>query len=196
MVQVSRRQFMQVTGSSLAASSLAVLGFSPSTALAEVRQFKLTQAKVTRQTCTYCSVGCGLLMYAHGDSVRNVKETIMHVEGDPDHPVNRGTLCPKGAALMDFVNSPNRLKFPEYRAPGSNEWKRMSWDEALDRIARLLKDDRDANFQEQNASGRTVNRWLSTGMLAASASSNEAGYITHKVARSWGLLALDNQARV
>lgn len=196
MVQVSRRQFMQVTGSSLAASSLAVLGFSPSTALAEVRQFKLTQAKVTRQTCTYCSVGCGLLMYAHGDSVRNVKETVMHVEGDPDHPVNRGTLCPKGAALMDFVNSPNRLKFPEYRAPGSNEWKRMSWDEALDRIARLLKDDRDANFQEQNASGQTVNRWLSTGMLAASASSNEAGYITHKVARSWGLLALDNQARV
>ena len=196
MVQVSRRQFMQVTGSSLAASSLAVLGFSPSTALAEVRQFKLTQAKVTRQTSTYCSVGCGLLMYAHGDSVRNVKETIMHVEGDPDHPVNRGTLCPKGAALMDFVNSPNRLKFPEYRAPGSNEWKRMSWDEALDRIARLLKDDRDANFQEQNASGQTVNRWLSTGMLAASASSNEAGYITHKVARSWGLLALDNQARV
>ena len=196
MVQVSRRQFMQVTGSSLAASSLAVLGFSPSTALAEVRQFKLTQAKVTRQTCTYCSVGCGLLMYAHGDSVRNVKETIMHVEVDPDHPVNRGTLCPKGAALMDFVNSPNRLKFPEYRAPGSNEWKRMSWDEALDRIARLLKDDRDANFQEQNASGQTVNRWLSTGMLAASASSNEAGYITHKVARSWGLLALDNQARV
>ena len=196
MVQVSRRQFMQVTGSSLAASSLAVLGFSPSTALAEVRQFKLTQAKVTRQTCTYCSVGCGLLMYAHGDSVRNVKETIMHVEGDPDHPVNRGTLCPKGAALMDFVNSPNRLKFPEYRAPGSNEWKRMSWDEALDRIARLLKDDRDANFQEQNASGQTVNRWLSTGMLAASAASNEAGYITHKVARSWGLLALDNQARV
>ena len=196
MVQVSRRQFMQVTGSSLAASSLAVLGFSPSTALAEVRQFKLTQAKVTRQTCTYCSVGCGLLMYAHGDSVRNVKETIMHVEGDPDHPVNRGTLCPKGAALMDFVNSPNRLKFPEYRAPGSNEWKRMSWDEALDRIARLLKDDRDANFQEQNASGQTVNRWLSTGMLAASASSNEAGYITHKVARSWGLLAFDNQARV
>ena len=196
MVQVSRRQFMQVTGSSLAASSLAVLGFSPSTALAEVRQFKLTQAKVTRQTCTYCSVGCGLLMYAHGDSVRNVKETIMHVEGDPDHPVNRGTLCPKGAALMDFVNSPNRLKFPEYRAPGSNEWKRMSWDEALGRIARLLKDGRDANFQEQNASGQTVPRWLPTGMLPASASSNEAGYITHKVARSWGLLALDNQARV
>lgn len=187
---------MQVTGSSLAASSLAVLGFSPSAALAEVRQFKLTAAKVTRQTCTYCSVGCGLLMYSHSDGVRNAKLSVMHVEGDPDHPVNRGTLCPKGAALMDFVNSPNRLKYPEYRAPGSSEWKRMSWDEALDRIARLLKDDRDANFQAQNAAGQTVNRWLTTGMLAASASSNEAGYVTHKVARSWGLLALDNQARV
>lgn len=196
MVQFSRRQFMQVTGSSLAASSLAVLGFSPSAALAEVRQFKLTAAKVTRQTCTYCSVGCGLLMYSHSDGVRNAKLSVMHVEGDPDHPVNRGTLCPKGAALMDFVNSPNRLKYPEYRAPGSSEWKRMSWDEALDRIARLLKDDRDANFQAQNAASQTVNRWLTTGMLAASASSNEAGYVTHKVARSWGLLALDNQARV
>lgn len=196
MVQFSRRQFMQLTGSSLAASSLAVLGFSPSAALAEVRQFKLTAAKVTRQTCTYCSVGCGLLMYSHSDGVRNAKLSVMHVEGDPDHPVNRGTLCPKGAALMDFVNSPNRLKYPEYRAPGSSEWKRMSWDEALDRIARLLKDDRDANFQAQNAAGQTVNRWLTTGMLAASASSNEAGYVTHKVARSWGLLALDNQARV
>lgn len=196
MVQFSRRQFMKVTGSSLAASSLAVMGFSPSAALAEVRQFKLTAAKVTRQTCTYCSVGCGLLMYSHSDGVLNAKQSVMHVEGDPDHPVNRGTLCPKGAALLDYVNSPNRLKYPEYRAPGSSEWKRMSWDEAFDRIARLLKDDRDANFEAQNAAGQTVNRWLTTGMLAASASSNEAGYVTHKVARSWGLLALDNQARV
>ena len=130
------------------------------------------------------------------DSVRNVKETIMHVEGDPDHPVNRGTLCPKGASLLDFVHSPSRLKYPEYRAPGSSEWKRMSWDEALNRIAKLLKEDRDANFVETNDKGQKVNRWLTTGMLAASASSNEAGYITHKVARSWGLLAFDNQARV
>lgn len=196
MVQISRRQFMRVTGSSLAGSSLAVMGFSPATALAEVRQFKLAATSVTRQTCTYCSVGCGILMYSYGDGVRNAKQNVMHVEGDPDHPVNRGTLCPKGASLMDFVNSPNRLKYPEYRAPGSNEWKRISWDDAFTRIASLLKADRDANFQEQNAAGQTVNRWLSTGMLAASASSNEAGYITHKVARSWGLLALDNQARV
>ena len=196
MVQLSRRQFMKVTGTTLAGSSLALMGFSPATALAEVRQFKLTQAIVTRQTCTYCSVGCGILMYALGDGAKNTRQSLIHVEGDPDHPVNRGTLCPKGAGLLDIVHSPNRLLYPEYRAPGSSEWKRMSWDEALTRITQHLKADRDANFVEKTADGQTVNRWLTTGMLAASASSNEAGYITHKVARSWGLLAFDNQARV
>lgn len=195
-MQVSRRQFMKVTGSTLAGSSLALMGFSPTNALAEVRQYKLSSATVTRQTCTYCSVGCGILMYALGDGGKNTKLSLIHVEGDPDHPVNRGTLCPKGAGLLDFVHSPNRLQFPEYRAPGSNEWKRLSWDDALTRISKLLKDDRDANFVEKTDDGMTVNRWLTTGMLAASASSNEAGYVTHKVARSWGLLALDNQARV
>lgn len=196
MVQYSRRQFMQVTGSTLAGSSLALMGFSPTNALAEVRQYKLAATTVTRQTCTYCSVGCGILMYAIGDGSKNTRLSVMHVEGDPDHPVNRGTLCPKGAGLLDFVHSPNRLQFPEYRAPGSNEWTRLSWDDALTRITKLLKEDRDANFVEKTEDGLTVNRWLTTGMLAASASSNEAGYVTHKVARSWGLLALDNQARV
>ena len=196
MVQYSRRQFMQVTGSTLAGSSLALMGFSPTNALAEVRQYKLAATTVTRQTCTYCSVGCGILMYAIGDGSKNTRLSVMHVEGDPDHPVNRGTLCPKGAGLLDFVHSPNRLQFPEYRAPGSNEWQRLSWDDALTRITKLLKEDRDANFVEKTEDGLTVNRWLTTGMLAASASSNEAGYVTHKVARSWGLLALDNQARV
>jgi formate dehydrogenase major subunit len=196
MVQLSRRQFMKVTGSSLAGSSLALMGFSPTSALAEVRQYKLAATTVTRQTCTYCSVGCGILMYSLGDGAKNAKRAVIHVEGDPDHPVNRGTLCPKGASLLDIVNSPNRLQYPEVREPGSNEWKRVSWDEAMGRIAKLMKEDRDANFVEKTDDGLTVNRWLTTGMLAASASSNEAGYITHKVARSWGLLAFDNQARV
>ena len=120
----------------------------------------------------------------------------MHIEGDPDHPVNRGTLCPKGAGLLDFVHSPNRLKYPEVREPGSTEWKRIGWAEALDRIAKLMKADRDANFIANTADGKPVNRWVSTGMLCASASSNETGYITHKAFRSLGMLAFDNQARV
>ena len=195
-MDMNRRHFFRVSGAGLVGSSLVAMGFSPAAALAEVRQYKLAATTVTRQTCTYCSVGCGILMYALGDGVKNAKLSVIHVEGDPDHPVNRGTLCPKGAGLLDFVHSPNRLLYPEYRAPGSNEWKRLSWDDALTRIAKLLKDDRDANFQAKTDDGLTVNRWLSTGMLAASASSNEAGYITYKVARSWGLLAFDNQARV
>ena len=112
--------------------------------------------------------------------------SIFHIEGDPDHPVNRGTLCPKGAGLIDFIHSKSRLKFPEYRAPGSDRWQRISWDDALDRIAKLMKQDRDANFVAKTPEGLTVNRWVTTGMLAASASTNEVGYLTAKVARSFG----------
>ncbi len=196
MSDMTRRQFLAITGSGLAGSSLALLGFSPGPALAEVREFKLSRATETRNTCPYCSVSCGLLMYSLGDKSKNATASIFHIEGDPDHPVNRGTLCPKGAALIDFIHSPSRLTHPEYRASGSDRWQRISWDEALERVARLMKQDRDANFIAKNAEGLTVNRWLTTGMLAASASSNEAGYITHKVIRSLGVLAFDNQARV
>ncbi|MDE1947284.1 MAG: formate dehydrogenase, partial [Burkholderiales bacterium] len=150
-MEYSRRQFMRVTGSALAGSSLALMGFSPATALAEVRQYKLAACTVTRQTCTYCSVGCGILMYSLGDGAKNARASVIHVEGDPDHPVNRGTLCPKGASLLDFVNSPDRLRYPEYRAPGSSEWKRLSWSDALDRIAKLMKADRDAHFVQTTA---------------------------------------------
>jgi formate dehydrogenase major subunit len=196
MAELSRRQFLKVSGASLAGSSLALIGFSPTAALAEVREFKLARATVTRNTCPYCSVSCGVLMYSLGDNAKNAKASIFHIEGDPDHPVNRGTLCPKGAGLIDFIHSKSRLSHPEYRAPGSDKWQRTTWDDALDRIAKLMKADRDANFIEKNTDGLTVNRWLSTGMLAASASSNEVGYLTHKVMRSLGVLAFDNQARV
>jgi formate dehydrogenase major subunit len=195
-MQVTRRQFFKICAAGMGGSSLAVLGFSPTAALAEVRTFKLARATETRNTCPYCSVGCGILIYSLGDKSKNAHGEVMHIEGDPDHPVNRGTLCPKGAGLLDFVHSPNRLKHPEYRAPGSKEWKRISWDEAFTRIAKLMKDDRDKNFVAQNDKGETVNRWVSTGFLAASASSNETGYLTHKVVRSLGMLAFDNQARV
>jgi formate dehydrogenase major subunit len=196
MSELTRRQFLKVTGTSLVGSSLALMGFSPGEALAEVREYKLTRATETRNTCPYCSVACGILMYGLGDGAKNAQPSIFHIEGDPDHPVNRGTLCPKGAGLIDFVHSESRLKYPEYRAPGSDKWQRITWDDALDRISKLLKQDRDANFVAKTPDGLTVNRWLTTGMLAASASSNEAGYITHKVARSLGLLGFDNQARV
>lgn len=195
-MKVTRRTFFKICASGLGSSSVAMLGFSPMNALAEVREFKLTGSSETRNTCPYCSVSCGLIMHSLGDKAKNAESSIFHIEGDPDHPVNRGTLCPKGAALVDFIHSPNRLKYPEYRAPGSSEWKRISWDDAFAKVARLVKDDRDKNFIAKNNAGATVNRWLTTGFLAASASSNESGHITHKVVRSTGILVFDNQARV
>lgn len=193
-MQVSRRKFFKICAGGMAGTSAAMLGFTPSTALAAPRSYKLLRAKETRNNCTYCAVGCGMLMYSLGDGAKNAQYKLIHIEGDPDHPVSRGSLCPKGAGALDFVNSPNRLKYPEYRAPGSNKWVRISWEEAISRIARLLKDDRDANFVEYNEKGTRVNRWLTTGMLASSATSNETCMISHKWARSLGIMALNNQA--
>lgn len=195
-MNVSRRKFFKICAGGLAGTTVAALGFAPKAALASTRDYKLLRAKETRNSCTYCSVGCGLLMYSLGDSAKNVRQSIYHIEGDPDHPVSRGALCPKGAGLLDYVHSDNRLRYPEYRAPGSNQWQRISWDEAFTRIARLMKEDRDAHFIERNGDGVTVNRWLSTGMLCASAASNETGMLTQKFVRSLGMLAVDNQARV
>ena len=198
MTHLNRRDFIKLTGASLATSCVGALGFGMAgeALAATVRPFKLAATAETRNTCTYCSVACGILIYSLGDRAKNATSDIIHIEGDPDHPVNRGTLCPKGSALIDFVHSPSRLTHPQYRAPGSDHWQPISWDNALDRIAKLMKQDRDANFVAKTPDGLTVNRWVTTGMLAASASSNEVGYLTHKVIRPLGILAFDNQARV
>ena len=197
-MELSRRGFVKLTGASLMASTVGALGFglSGEALAASIRPFKLSATTETRNTCTYCSVACGILIYSMGDRAKNALSNIIHIEGDPDHPVNRGTLCPKGAGLLDIVHAPTRLRQPQYRAPGSSAFKPVSWDFALDRIATLLKQDRDAHFVAKNAAGTTVNRWTSTGMLAASAASSETAYLTWKVARSFGMLVFDNQARV
>ncbi len=195
-MQITRRGALKLTAASVGASTLTALGFSPAQAQAAVRAFKLERTTETRNTCPYCSVGCGVIMYSIGDRAKNVKSSIIHIEGDPDHPTNRGTLSPKGAALIDFINARTRLQYPEYRAPGAKEWKRISWDDAIDKIARHLKADRDKNFIAKNADGQTVNRWLTTGFLAASATTNETAWATYKVVRSLGMVVFDNQARV
>jgi len=195
-MDMNRRQFFRVCAAGLGGSSAAMLGFSPQPVLAQVRNFKLARATETRSTCPYCSVSCGLILYTQGDTAKNNKPALIHVEGDPDHPVNRGTLCPKGAGVIDMIQSPNRLKHPEVREPGTKEWKQISWDEALNRIAKHMKADRDKNFIVKNDKGVTVNRWNTTGMLASSAASNEAGYLTVKMARGLGMVAFDTQARI
>ena len=201
-MQISRRKFFKVCAGGMAGTSVAMLGFAPSTALAAPREYKLLRAKESRQTCTYCAVSCGMLMYStgipsntlSGHASTNTRSKLFHIEGDPDHPVSRGALCPKGAGALDYINSESRALHPEYRAPGSDKWERISWQDAIKRIARLMKDDRDANFVEKDASGKTVNRWTTTGIMTASAMSNEAALLTHKWVRMLGMVPMCNQA--
>ena len=197
-VELSRRQFLGGTGAVVAASALGSFGFGAvETAYAEsIRPFKLANTTETRNTCPYCSVACGIILYSKGDLRKGEKADLIHVEGETDHPTNRGTLCPKGEALKDFVKAETRLKYPMVRDPGTSAFKRISWEVALDGIARHLKDDRDSNFIAKNVAGVTVNRWTSTGFLAASATTNETAFLTYKVVRSTGIVAFDNQARV
>ena len=195
-VKVSRRQFFRICAGCMGGSSLAMMGYAPSAVADEIRGYKLARTTETRSTCPYCSVSCGMIIYTLGDKSKNVKTSIIHVEGDPDNPVNRGTLCPKGAGVLDMIQSPNRLRYPEVRAPGSNEWKRISWDDALNRIAKHMKEDRDKNLVQKNDKGTTVNRWNTVGFLASSAASNESGYLSVKVARGLGMVAFDTQARI
>lgn len=197
-VDLSRRGFLKLAGAGAAATSLGAMGFGAAQAAeeAQVRAFKLTATTETRNICTYCSVACGLIIYSKGDVRKGETAEIVHIEGDVDHPTNRGTLCPKGAALKDFVHSATRLTQPMRRAPGAAAFEPISWDEALDKIARALKDDRDANFIATNEKGVPVNRWTSTGFLGASATTNETAWTTTKVVKALGLAGFDNQARV
>jgi formate dehydrogenase major subunit len=197
-IELSRRQFLHGAGAGLAGTTIGALGFGDMEAAyaAAIRPFKLTATTETRNTCPYCSVACGVILYSKGDLIKGETAAITHIEGDVDHPTNRGTLCPKGAALLDFVKSETRLTKPKVRKPGSDRFEEISWEEALDRVARYLKDDRDQNFVARNDDGVTVNRWTTTGFLAASATTNETAFLTYKVVRSAGMLVFDNQARV
>lgn len=197
-MELSRRQFLGTAGAGLAGTTLGAMGFGGiEEAYADsIRPFRLFNTTETRNTCTYCSVACGIIIYSKGDLKKGEKADITHIEGDVDHPTNRGTLCPKGAALLDIVKSESRLQYPMMRRAGSDTFERVSWDEALNKIARVMKDDRDKNFIAKNADGVTVNRWTTTGFLAASATTNETAFATYKAVRSLGMVMFDNQARV
>ncbi|MDQ0357151.1 formate dehydrogenase major subunit [Rhodoplanes tepidamans] len=197
-MELSRRGFLAGAGAGLAGTTLGAFGFGDVEAAhaAAIRPFKLANTAEARNTCTYCSVACGIIIYSKGDLKKGEKAEIVNIEGDADHPTNRGTLCPKGAALRDVVHAKTRTLHPQIRKAGSDKFERVSWDQALDRIARLMKDDRDQNIVLKNNDGVTVNRWTTTGFLAASATTNETAWATYKVVRSTGMVAFDNQARV
>lgn len=184
---LSRRDFLKLSGGTAAAGTLAAL--APGKAEAQEREVRTRGATVTTSVCPYCAVGCGMLVYAKNGR-------IVHVEGDPDHPINQGSLCSKGAALIQVANNPTRLVKPLYRAPGADRWKEVEWDWALDGIAQRIKKTRDETFTEKNAVGQVVNRTDGIAHVGSAALDNEECYILQKWLRSLGLVYIEHQARI
>lgn len=201
-MDVSRRDFLKITGGTLALGSVSS-GLSPEEAAAQ--ELRIKNAKQTTTVCPYCSVGCSILIHTLDGKVVNV-------EGDPDSPINEGTLCPKGASLFQMANNETRLTKPLYRAPGALEWKEVEWDWALDQIARKVKDTRDKTFKvmskskikEKKPDGTevdvekefVVNRTDGIAHVGSAAMDNEECYLMQKLVRSWGLVYVEHQARI
>ena len=116
-MEFSRRTFLK--GALAGGAGFSLLGFDLTPAVAQLKELKIARASETRSTCPYCAVGCGVLIYTIGDRAKNVTPQVIHVEGDPDHPINRGTLCPKGASLEQDILNPRRLLKPQVRRPGA-----------------------------------------------------------------------------
>jgi formate dehydrogenase major subunit len=193
-MQVSRRTFLK--GTLIGGAGFSLLGFDLTPAVAQLKELKIARATETRSTCPYCAVGCGTLIYTIGDRAKNVTPQVIHVEGDPDCPTNRGTLCPKGASLEQDILNERRLLKPQVRRPGATEWEDISWDKALDEIARWTKKTRDDTFVEKDANGRTANRCEGISFIGGCTDTNEFNYLVVKTMRSLGLVYLENQARV
>jgi formate dehydrogenase major subunit len=182
---LSRREFFKVGTGSAAAL---LLGFDARPVLAQAKELKIARTTETRSTCPYCSVSCGVIIHTLGDKAKNVTAQVVHVEGDPDHPINRGTLCPKGASLFQEILNDRRLTKPQVRRPGSTQWEDIAWDKAYDEIARHIK--------KTDANGKTVNRCENIAWNGGCTDTNEFNYLVVKTMRSLGVCYLENQARV
>jgi formate dehydrogenase major subunit len=193
-MQISRRAFIQTTV--IGGAGLSAFGFDVGPAYAQAKTLKIERTTETRSTCPYCSVSCGVIIHTLGDKSKNAIPQVVHVEGDPDHPINRGTLCPKGASLEQDIVNERRLLKPEVRRPGSDHWEDISWDQAIDEIARAVKKTRDATFLEKDQRGRTVNRCEGIAFTGGCTDTNEFNYLVVKTMRSLGVCYLENQARV
>jgi formate dehydrogenase major subunit len=194
--ELTRREVLKLGAAGAAVGGVSALGFDVAVAeAATVKQdLRLEGAKVSHSVCPYCAVGCSLLAYTRKGPNGSVE--LLQIEGDPDSPVNEGTLCPKGASSMELAVSGRRLKHPLYRAPGAKDWKRVSWEFTLDKLARRIKDSRDNTFVTKDDEGNVVNRTEGIAFAGGAAFSNEEGYFATKLMRGLGLIYLEQQARV
>jgi formate dehydrogenase major subunit len=193
-MEVSRRNFIR--GAVVGGAGFSLLGFDLKPAVAQLKELKIARATETRSTCPYCSVSCGVLIYTIGDKAKNVTPQVIHVEGDPDHPINRGTLCPKGASLAQDILNDRRLLKPQVRRPGSDHWEDIAWTQAIDEISQRVKKTRDDSFITLDPQGRTVNRCETLAWIGGCTDTNEFNYLVVKTMRALGLTYMENQARV
>ena len=191
---VSRRTFIK--GTLVGGAGLSAFGFDIRPVHAQTRSLKIERTSETRSTCPYCSVSCGVIIHTLSDKAKNATPQVVHVEGDPDHPINRGTLCPKGASLEQDILNERRLTKPQVRRPGSDRWEDISWDDAINEVARLIKKTRDETLIEKDAKGYTVNRCEGISWAGGCTDTNEFNYLVVKSMRSMGVTCLENQARV
>src|SRR5436305_4771340 len=194
MSGMDRRTFIKVTA--VGGAAVSAFGFELAPVRAQTQALKIARTTETRSTCPYCSVSCGVIIHTLGDKAKNATAQVVHVEGDPDHPINRGTLCPKGASLEQDILNERRLLKPQVRRPGSDHWEDISWDAAINEIAQKVKKTRDETFIEKDAAGHTVNRLESIAFTGGCTDTNEFNYLVVKTMRSLGVVYLENQARV
>jgi len=196
-MEPSRRTFLKLGAGAAVASAFGGLGFSLAPVRAYAEQSKLQWTKQTTTICCYCAVGCGLIV-STGDVAQDPKSSgrAVNIEGDPDHPINEGGLCAKGASIWQISENDQRAKRPLYRAPHSTEWKEVSWDWALDEIAARVKKTRDASFMPKNAAGETVNRTEAMASFGSAALDNEECWALQAMMRSLGLVYIEHQARL
>ncbi|HEY2933399.1 MAG TPA: hypothetical protein VGK99_16795 [Acidobacteriota bacterium] len=193
-MDISRRTFIRST--LIGGAGVTAFGFKVAPLYAQTRALKIARTSETRSTCPYCSVSCGVIIHTLGDRSKNATPQVVHVEGDPDHPINRGTLCPKGASLEQDILNDRRLVKPQVRRPGSDHWEDISWDHAFDEIARWTKKSRDETFVEKDDKGRTVNRCEGIGWSGGCTDTNELNFLAVKTMRSMGVCYFETQARV
>lgn len=190
-MELSRRDFLKASG--VGVGGIFLLGaLNPDVALAKPAEALPLKKKIGEKTtiCPYDGSGCGFLVAAENGKVVNI-------EGDPDHPINRGAACAKGASLRQLsADNPWRLSKVLYRAPGASDWEEKDWNWALDQITRKIKDTRDASFIEKDSQGNVVNRTEAIANLGGSALDNEECYLLSKLARALGIVYLEHHARI
>lgn len=191
-MNVTRRKFIKISGATATGLAVASLGFNLKQTRAHAEMLKTRYARESTTICCYCAVGCGAIVHTS----RKGDGRVMNIEGDPDHVINRGALCSKGSALSQLTENKNRLTEPMYRAPYSREWKTVSWDWALDKIAQRTKQTRDADFTRTNSKGQVVNRTTSIASVGSAALDNEECWIYQGLMRALGLVYIEHQARI